>query len=454
MPAPHPVERTVYAVSEIADLLRALLEDSLPSVWVEGEISNFSRPASGHWYFTLKDARAQLRCAMFRGNNLYVRPQPADGDQVRVRGRVSLYPGRGDLQLICEHLEPAGSGALLRAFEALKQRLAAEGLFDMDRKRALPARPHHIGIITSATGAALQDMLTALRRRWPLAEVLLWPVPVQGAEAAPAIVRALRGLPQRAAVDLILLARGGGSLEDLWAFNEEAVARAIRTCAVPVVCGVGHETDITIADFAADLRAATPTAAAELATPDRADALRHVDRLWQRLAGNAGDRLLAAHKSLDGTGRRLQQQHPGRRLRDRAQRLDELDLRLRTAAARQLQSRRQRLAVAQRQLGLLQPAPRLQHLRQQLDDAQRTLNHHFQQRLTLRRQALARAEALLQTLSPDAVLGRGYALATDAHGGILRDAAAVAAGELFTLRLARGRLLAEARRALDADSAH
>ncbi|MGH8444356.1 MAG: exodeoxyribonuclease VII large subunit, partial [Solimonas sp.] len=326
IPAPERAGgRTIYQVSELAEVLRALIEDALPSVWVQGEISNFSRPASGHWYFTLKDARGQLRCAMFKNANLYVRPQPRDGDAVLLRARLSFYTARGDLQLICEHMEPAGEGALLRAFEELKRRLASEGLFDEHVKRDLPKRPRAIGIITSATGAAIHDMLTTLARRYPLAPVYLFPVPVQGAEAPPAIVRALAQLPRRAPVDVILLARGGGSLEDLWAFNDERVARAIRACAVPVISGVGHEVDVTIADFAADLRAPTPTAAAEQVAPDIADWLLALRGHENRAAVAVERRLQHAAQRVDDQARRLYAQHPGRRLRERGARLRELD---------------------------------------------------------------------------------------------------------------------------------
>ena len=250
-PTETPLSRTVHTVSELNAILRALVEDSLPSLWIQGEISNFSKPASGHWYFTLKDDGGAIRCAMFKRANYYVRPVPRDGDAVLVRAKASVYPARGELQLIVEHLEPAGTGALLAAFEALKAKLDAEGLFSPTIKRPVPQSARRIGLITSGTGAALHDVVSALSRRWPLAQVMLYPVPVQGSEAAPAIVRALAELPQRAPVDVILLVRGGGSLEDLWSFNDERVARAIRACIVPVVSGVGHEIDFTIADFAA-----------------------------------------------------------------------------------------------------------------------------------------------------------------------------------------------------------
>ena len=324
--------RQIYQVSELAELLRSLLEDALPALWVEGELSNFRNP-SGHWYFTLKDERAQIRCAMFKGKNYLVRPTPKDGDHVRVRGQISFYEGRGDLQLIVEHLEPAGEGALLRAFEQLKAKLAAEGLFDEKLKRPIPEVPRGIGIVTSPTAAALQDILTTLRRRFPLGSVYVYSVPVQGDGAAPAIVQALDALPRRAPVDVIVLARGGGSLEDLWCFNDESIARAIRACAVPVVTGIGHEIDFTIADFAADLRAPTPTGAAERVSPD-ADAWR--DRI-------------------DQLGERLERAHPGRRLQQGLQRLDGLWERLAHVGPARLRALGEQLRMRQQLLQSLNP---------------------------------------------------------------------------------------------------
>lgn len=438
--------RTVYAVSELAEILRALLDDSLPSVWVSGEISNFSRPASGHWYFTLKDSNAQLRCAMFKNSNYYVRPQPKDGDAVLVRAKVGIYPARGELQMIVEHLEPAGTGALLRAFEVLKARLTAEGLFDAAQKRTLPPVPRRIGVITSGTGAALQDILNALSRRWPLAIVDLYPVPVQGREAPPAIIRALRELPLRAPVDVILLARGGGSLEDLWAFNDEGVARAIHACTVPVVSGVGHEVDFTIADFAADVRAATPTAAAELATPDIGEFYARIDGLDYQLLELQRRQLRSLAERTERAAARLQRLHPGRRLQERAQRLDELDERLRHALESRLQRQRDRLLSVQRRFDAASPRPRIlaaQTLVQQL--AQR-LRQSGSQQLSDRRTRLRTAAALLNSLSPQAVLDRGYALARHADGRVIRAADELAAGDAFELRLARGRVEAEVRR--------
>ena len=448
MPTPASGEappRTIYSVSDLAEILSGLLQDSLPNLWVQGEISNLAKPASGHWYFTLKDERAQLRCAMFRNSNFYVRPPPANGDAVLIRGKVGIYAARGELQMIVDHMEPAGTGALLRAFEVLKARLAAEGLFDTGLKRPLPFAPRRIGLITSGSGAAVHDVLTTLARRWPLAEVFLYPVPVQGAEAPPAIVRALAELPRRAPVDVVLLVRGGGSLEDLWAFNEEAVARAIRACAVPVVTGVGHEVDVTIADFVSDLRAATPTAAAELATPDIAEWAGRVEGIGTQLIAGMERRLQRSEEQLERTQARLTVLHPGRRLQERAQRLDELDERLRHAWTARLETQRQRLRAQSGRLLRADPAQRLHGERRHLDSLALLLRSRMQTLLGNRGARLARANALLDSLNPEAVLARGYAIVRDEHGAVLHDAAQARPGSAIEARLAHGSLIAEVR---------
>lgn len=269
----HPEDlipnREVFTVSQLNDEVRALLENQFPLIWVEGEISNLARPASGHLYFSLKDDAAQVRCAMFKMRNRLLDFQPENGQQVLLRTRVSLYPARGEFQLIVEHMEAAGDGALRRQFELLKRRLSEEGLFDPESKLPLPMVPERLGVITSPTGAAIRDILSVLKRRFPGIPVLIYPVPVQGAEAPAAIVKALRTAAARHECDLLIMARGGGSLEDLWAFNDEAVARAMHACPIPIVSGIGHEIDFTIADFVADQRAPTPSAAAELVSPGK-----------------------------------------------------------------------------------------------------------------------------------------------------------------------------------------
>jgi exodeoxyribonuclease VII large subunit len=437
-PAAPTGARTVYQVSELAETLRALIEGALPRVWVQGEISNLSKPASGHWYFTLKDANAQLRSAMFRNANFHVRPPPSNGDQVLVRAQVSLYTARGDLQLICEHMEPAGEGALLRAFEALKKRLAAEGLFDPELKRPIPAVPRAIGVITSATGAAIQDITSTLARRFPLAPVYLHPVPVQGTEAAPAIVRALRELPQRAAVDVILLARGGGSLEDLWAFNEEVVARAIRACTVPVVSGVGHETDTTIADYVSDLRAPTPTGAAERISPDIADWRRELNVHQSRAQAALQRRLRSDAERLQGLQQRMHRQHPQRQLQERSQRLDESAQRSTQAIAKLLREHQRHLQQLQARLQAGAPSTRLQLRRAELSSLQHRLLAAGRRRIDAAQTRWQRQHSALDALNPRAVLARGYAIALDADGRALTDATQTHPGAALRVLLARG----------------
>jgi exodeoxyribonuclease VII large subunit len=352
-------ERIVYSVSRLNEQVKGLLEQGFPPLWVEGEVSNFRPQSSGHWYFSLKDAEAVVACAMFRGRNQALGFKPKDGMQVLVRARVSLYSPQGRYQLILEHMEPSGEGALRRAFEQLKQKLQAEGLFEEARKKPLPAVPRRIGVITSPTGAAIRDILNVLKRRYPLGEVVIYPVPVQGAEAAPAIVRALQTAAGRAECDVLILARGGGSLEDLWAFNEEIVARAIAACPLPVVSGVGHEIDFTIADFVADLRAPTPSAAAELVSPDAAEWRSRLERLSRQLQASQQRRLqqLGQHQAF--LGKRLKQLHPGRRLEQLMQRLDEFELRLARSAAAALQGRRARLGLLRARLLGANPGNRI-----------------------------------------------------------------------------------------------
>jgi exodeoxyribonuclease VII large subunit len=365
---------------------------------------------------------------------------------VLVRARVGIYPARGELQLVVEHLEAAGTGALLRAFEALKARLAGEGLFDAAIKRPIPPVPHVIGIITSGTGAALQDILNALARRWPLAQVALYPVPVQGKEAPAAIVRALRELPRLAPADVILLARGGGSIEDLLAFNDEAVARAIRACEVPVISGVGHEIDFSIADFAADLRAATPTAAAELATPDIAEWAARALAARHHLAEALRRQFIERDRGVDRLEARLRNLHPGRRLQERAQRLDELDERLRHAVSLRLQRHREQAGRSIAALAAVDLDERLQRLRDHLEQLRQRLQAGIE---AGQRQSLARLDsssALLRSLNPLAVLDRGYAVASLGDGRIVRDAAQLEPGDALKLRFARGGATTQVRR--------
>jgi len=431
--------RDVYTVSRLTTETRLLVEGHFPALWIEGEVSNLARPASGHLYFSLKDQTAQVRCAMFRGRGQRGGFVPENGTLVLARARVSLYEPRGDFQLIVEHLEAAGEGALRAALEALASRLEAEGLFAADRKRALPPLPRAIGVVTSPSGAALQDVLAVLTRRWPALPVVLYPCLVQGREAAASIVRALEAAGRRAEVDALLLVRGGGSLEDLWPFNEEVVARAIAACPLPVVSGVGHETDVTIADRVADLRAPTPSAAAELACPDAAALLAGVRRQGLRLTRAVGIQVqqLKARLALA----RAHLLHPQRRLEQLAQRLDEASLRARHAIIEGLQRRRLGLERLGSRLATQHPAGRLSRTRERLS----TLTHRHRLALgwliSARRERWHRLAAALVQVAPQATLARGYAIVHDPHtGSVLRDAAAATPGQELLVALAHGAL--------------
>jgi exodeoxyribonuclease VII large subunit len=437
MNLPSP-ERTVFTVSRLNREVKSLLEGSFPLLWVEGEISNLSRPASGHMYFSLKDAQAQVRCALFRGNQRGMGMAPRNGMQVLARARVTLYEGRGDFQLIVETLEEAGEGALRRAFELLKNRLAQEGLFDSSHKRPLPTLPKRIGVITSASGAVLHDILTTLKRRFPAIPVLLHPVPVQGEGAAEKIAAMIRLAGERRDCDALILARGGGSLEDLWAFNEEVVARAIYACPIPIACGVGHETDFTIADLVADARAPTPTAAAEMLSPNVSDWLAVLDQGARRLTRLVSDRLQNAQQKLDYLAARLV--HPRERLGRLAERLGGIAQRLRLAHFHALESAQQTLHTLHARLlrhnpqGLLR-VQRLHctHLRAQMITAMRHALERTQERT-------ARAAHALDTLSPLTTLARGYAILEKPDGAIVRAASEVRPGEELHARLRRGSL--------------
>jgi exodeoxyribonuclease VII large subunit len=441
--AAAPPAAEVFTVSRLNREARALLERGLGSLWLEGEVSNLSRPGSGHWYFSLKDEAAQVRCAMFRQRNLLVRFPVRDGAQVLARGRVSLYEARGEFQVVIEHLEEAGEGLLRRRFEELKQRLAAEGLFDSRHKQPLPVLPRRIGVITSPTGAAIRDILHVLARRFPAIPVLIYPVAVQGAAAPREIEQAIALAGRRHDCDVLILARGGGSLEDLWAFNDEAVARAIFACPVPIVSGVGHEVDVTIADFVADERAPTPSAAAERVVPDRAEWLRTVDAASRRLVHALRRRLADDGQSLAVLERRLARVHPGAVLRQHAQRLDELESRMKLALRSRLQHEAARHEAARGALLRASPLLRLAALRLRLEGAAQRLRVAARDSVGENRRRFELALRTLDAVSPLATLGRGYAIVTDAADHVLRGAADVQPGQRVTARLARGGFRAE-----------
>jgi exodeoxyribonuclease VII large subunit len=435
----HRVEEQAITISELNRRTRALLENSFAPLWVSGEISNLTQHASGHWYFSLKDEKAQVRCVMFRHRNQYLDFAPKAGMQVEARVLVSLYEPRGDFQLNVESMRPGGLGALYEAFAKLKTRLEAEGLFDAARKRALPAFPQQIGIVTSPQAAALRDVLTTLRRRMPALSIVLYPTPVQGKGAHRQIAQAIQAANQRAECQVLILCRGGGSIEDLWEFNEEAVARAIVASQIPIVCGVGHETDFTIADFAADQRAATPTAAAELASPNRADLAQRLQALTQRMTRQLERQLESQMQGLDHLSKRLT--HPGQRLQHQRQHLGHLAQRLQRAAQHHLDNP----AWHVKQLGerLIQAQPNLAPLQQSADHLAARLALAMKNRLSLAHQAQARLSANLQHLNPQSILARGFSITRDAQGCIVRDSAQIELGGAVDLSFAVGAAKAE-----------
>ena len=428
----------ILTPSSLNRLVRDLLGDALPQVWVEGELSNVARPASGHIYFTLKDARAQIRCAMFKPKSTWLKFRPEAGAQVLVRARVGLYEARGDYQLIVEHMEEAGEGALQRQFEELKARLKAEGLFDEAHKRPLPRFARRIGVVTSATGAAIRDVLSVMRRRFPLAQVDVLPVPVQGRESPAAIVAMLQKANRAARHDVLLVTRGGGSLEDLMGFNDEAVARAIHASAIPVVSAVGHEVDFSISDFVADLRAPTPSAAAELLVPAGDDLLRHLAQRRDRLARFVAQRGEASSQHLDHLLARLQSQRPQARLAQGRERLRHVHAALGSRMRQIAGDRRSRLDRLELRLQAQHPRQRLPMLQRTLEEQRRRLHNAIMQQLEHRRTTLASSGRALHAVSPLATLDRGYAIVFDAEGGIVRSSARVATGDKLTARLADG----------------
>ena len=432
-------ERQILTISELNAEARALLEGNFPLIWVEGEISNLARPASGHLYFTLKDEAAQVRCAMFKLRNRLLDFRPENGTAVLARVRVSLYEARGEFQLIVEHMEEAGDGRLRRQFELLKHQLASEGLFDPAHKQALPSLPRRIGVITSPTGAAIRDILSVLKRRFPAIPVLIYPVAVQGEAAPAAIVDALHRAGERRDCDLLIVSRGGGSLEDLWAFNDQAVARAIYACPIPVVSAVGHEIDFTIADFVADVRAPTPSAAAELVTPDRAEWLENLGHWQQRLQRAQQTLLRHKRQALQALSRQLK--HPGQRLREQSQRLDDLENRMALALRARLRGTEGRLTALQARLQGRSPSQRLRELGLRLAHLQRRHATSMQQRLEDERRRLASLSRALDAVSPLATLGRGYAIVQHADGRVVRRADEVIIGERLETRLYQGRLI-------------
>jgi len=439
---PYPDTRPrALTVSELNHQARHLLESSFMQVWVEGELSGFSRPSSGHWYFSLKDQKCQIRCAMFRGANQRIRTLPREGDQIRIRGKVTLYENRGDFQIIVEHLEPAGLGALQQAFEALKARLQSEGLFDPARKKPIPATPRHIGVITSPTGAAIHDILTVLKRRCPAIPITLYPTAVQGQAATADIVQAIDRAQRHGLADVLIIGRGGGSLEDLWCFNEEAVARAIAACAIPTVSAVGHEVDVTIADFVADLRAPTPSAAAEKISPDQQDWLRRLAEQQGRLGQSARRLLQRLDNQLGHLSARLRD--PRRELLEKAQRMDELELRLNKVIRGRLDQQKQKTDYLLQRMSAQSPRRTLKTASEQTQQLEERLTLAARHLLRQKDERLQHIAQTLHVVSPLATLGRGYAIVRDDQGRIVRKAGDLETGDQITARLGRGSVSAQ-----------
>lgn len=437
----NTVQETLYTVSQLNREARELLEGHFSSVWVEGELSNFKAHTSGHWYFSLKDSQAQISCALFRASARKVGFQPKDGMHVKIRGQISLYEGRGSYQIIVDTLEEAGLGKLQKAFEDLKKRLSEAGLFDSAHKKPLPALPRTLGVITSPTGAAIRDILSVLKRRFPGVEVILYPTLVQGETAAPQIVKALNTANRRKECDLLILARGGGSLEDLWPFNEEMVAHAIYQSELPIISGIGHEVDFTIADFVADQRAPTPSGAAEQAVPDRRELWVSLQQEKRHLFKQIQAILNPFQQQLTWMQKHLQQQHPKRKLAEQAQLLDSYEAHFARLQTTLLQDRKMVLKTLERHFLNLTPIHRITREMQQLQlyearlkTQQMSIIHHQQLRVS-------QAAATLDALSPLNTLSRGYAISMrSADHHVLRSADEVSKGDKINVRLKKGSL--------------
>lgn len=435
-------KRKVFTVARLNQEVQQLLERGFGTVWLQAELSNFSQPASGHWYFSLKDSKAQIRCAMFRGRNQYLSFSPEAGDEVLVRGKLGLYAARGDFQLIVEHMEPAGAGKLQAEFDRLQKQLESDGWFDPDAKQPIPTRPGRIGVVTSATGAALQDVLTVLKRRYPVASVVLYPTQVQGAAAAASVAAAIGQANERAETDVLLLVRGGGSLEDLWSFNELVVATAIRNSHLPIVSGVGHEVDVTIADLVADYRAPTPSAAAETVTPDRDQLLGGLHELEHQLRRQWQSVSDSAHQRLDQWSARLNNRHPQRQMEQQQQRVDELERRLSRVMKQSLAARQQHTLNLSTRLQSHSPSRQLTAGRHSLAQQYWRLQTAWQTGHQERTNRLAMASRALNAISPLATLERGYAI-VERGDEVIRDASELSPGDTISARLGSGSIHAK-----------
>ncbi|MEO1889248.1 MAG: exodeoxyribonuclease VII large subunit [Cycloclasticus sp.] len=432
---------SIYTVSQLCHETRLLLEGTFLTLTIEGEISNMSRPASGHIYFTLKDDKAQVQCAMFRSQVRKIGFKPDNGARILLKARVSLYEARGNFQLIGEHMEPAGEGLLQQQFEALKRKLLLEGLYDDALKQPLPELPKKIGIITSPSGAAVHDIITVLNNRFPALPVLIYPIAVQGDNAKHEVVAAIELANKRQDCDVLILARGGGSLEDLWAFNEEVVAQAIHQSVIPIVSAIGHEVDFSIADFVADFRAATPSAAAELVSPDQQQWLSHFNYLAKQLSSQLNDKLTYKNRLLEQLQHRLKQAHPGAQLHMHAQRLDDIQTRLLQTPKHHVQRQQLNLSKLSARLFNNNPSQRINALQKRLASSQQNLSLPLQRRLQQARIRFTDCNKGLETLSPLATLSRGYSIAKHVQdGSIVNSTKQLNLGDKITLQLTDGQL--------------
>ncbi|HCG8162909.1 exodeoxyribonuclease VII large subunit [Vibrio parahaemolyticus] len=432
--------QNIFTVSRLNAEVRLLLENEMGIVWLVGEISNFSAPVSGHWYLTLKDSRAQVKCAMFRGNNRRVTFKPANGNQVLVKARLSLYEPRGDYQLIIESMQPEGDGRLQQEFEELKMKLAAEGLFAQTNKLPLPEHPKRVGVITSKTGAALYDILDVLKRRDPSLSVVIYPTMVQGDDAAIQIAQAIGRANSRNECDVLIVGRGGGSLEDLWCFNNEILARTIAASQIPIISAVGHEVDITIADFVADVRAPTPSAAAELVSRDNSHKDQSLVAKQHKLASAMRYYLAQQKQQSAQLLHRLERQHPSYQLQRQSQQLDELDMRLRRAMQRFIDTRQQAVERKHHRLQLNSPAKHLAQQKSRLERVEHKLLDAMDRKLLTMRHQLAIAAEKLDTVSPLATLKRGYSITQTEQGKVVTSADDVKTGDLLVTHLANGEI--------------
>lgn len=436
--------RKILTVTQLNRETNLLLGKQFPASWVEGEISNLSNPSSGHLYFSLKDANAQIRCAFFKNQQRGMSFKPENGKQVIVKAQVSIYEPRGDYQLIVDIMEEAGEGGLRRAFELLKQKLANEGLFNTEHKKSLPILPKAIGIITSATGAAISDILTVLKRRFAAIPVIIYPVAVQGETAKYEIVKAIKCANQQKYCDVLIVGRGGGSLEDLWAFNEESVARAIFASEIPIISAVGHESDVSIADFVADLRAPTPSAAAEHVVPELQHWLSRFVYLENRLSILLREKLKKEQQAITFFDKRLQQQHPGQKLKRNAQRVDELELRLQQILQSKLRYYKSLIETKKAIIWQHNPRIIIQNYQHQQQQVQKRMNLAILHKLEQLKQKTAAISYTLHAVSPLATLNRGYSLAIKSESGqIIRSADQLVQGEIIETRFAKGSITSE-----------